>query len=311
MPVGLPLFRGLVERVYQELGTTLRGPEQAEFNAGNYDRVLELLEDRFKPRDVRAEVRKALTTNSLALDTHKALLDLARDRDGALHLVTTNFDLLFEAAEPSCPVVAAPLLPVPKRSKWNSLVHLHGRLEAQDVDREHLVLTSADFGVAYLVERWASRFVAELFTNFTVLFIGYSADDPVMRYLVDALAAERRRSERFHEALALVPGEGDSNAPERWQGKRITPILYDPRADHAALHLTLQAWARIWKGGLDSKANLVEELANTDPETSPPDTISRLCWVVSDPSGAMAKQLARMRKRGSLKWLAYLEKKAS
>ena len=87
---------------------------------------------------------------------------------------------------------AAPLLPVPKIDKWDSLVYLHGKIDDSDLSGRHLVLTSGDFGVAYLVERWASRFVGELFNHSSVLFIGYSVDDPVMRYLIDAIAAERR-----------------------------------------------------------------------------------------------------------------------
>ena len=49
------------------------------------------------------------------------------------------------------------------------------------------MFTSADFGVAYLVERWAARFVSELFQQFDVAFVGYGVNDPVMRYLVDAV----------------------------------------------------------------------------------------------------------------------------
>jgi hypothetical protein len=56
-----------------------------------------------------------------------------------------------------------------------------------DPDGRKLVFTSADFGVAYLVERWAARFVSELFQQFDVAFVGYGVNDPVMRYLVDAV----------------------------------------------------------------------------------------------------------------------------
>jgi hypothetical protein len=52
----------------------------------------------------------------------------------------------------------------------------------------NLVLSSGDFGLAYLTERWASRFVAELFRTYITCFVGYSIDDPVLRYMVDALS---------------------------------------------------------------------------------------------------------------------------
>jgi NAD-dependent SIR2 family protein deacetylase len=51
----------------------------------------------------RLAVRKALTKalqpklrRKLATDTHAALLQLARNREGTIHLVTTNFDRIFE-----------------------------------------------------------------------------------------------------------------------------------------------------------------------------------------------------------------------
>jgi hypothetical protein len=109
--------------------------------------------------------------------------------------VTTNFDTYFEQADPSLRLGheyhSAPILPIPKndrRSSWRSVVYLHGRL--QNAGNDHLILTSADFGRAYLTDAWAARFVARLFADFTVLFIGYSLNDPVLRYMTDAFAAE-------------------------------------------------------------------------------------------------------------------------
>ena len=85
----------------------------------------------------------------------------------------------------------APLLPVPK-NRWNGLVYLHGLLPEDFAGKNlnNLVVSSGDFGLAYLTERWAARFVSELFRNFVVCFVGYSIDDPILRYMMDALAAE-------------------------------------------------------------------------------------------------------------------------
>ncbi|WP_409364889.1 SIR2 family protein [Bradyrhizobium sp. JYMT SZCCT0428] len=65
------------------------------------------------------------------------------------------------------------------------------------------MLTSGDFGLAYLTERWASRFVSELFRNYVVCFVGYSINDPVLRYMMDALAADRMQGEITPQAYAL------------------------------------------------------------------------------------------------------------
>ena len=51
-------------------------------------------------------------------------------------------------------IFQAPLLPVPK-TRWNGLVYLHGLLAARpNADNlNSLVLSSGDFGLAYLTER--------------------------------------------------------------------------------------------------------------------------------------------------------------
>ena len=98
----------------------------------------------------------------------------------------------------------APLLPVPKK-RWDGLVYLHGLLteNPSKSDLERLVVSSGDFGLAYLTERWAARFVSELLRNFIVCFVGYSINDPVLRYMMDALAADRLLGESPPEMFAF------------------------------------------------------------------------------------------------------------
>ena len=111
--------------------------------------------------------------------------------------MTTNFDNRFLEAAPDVPVAdAAPKLPLPKRHSGSSLVHPHGRI-VEDDDGSNLVLTAADLGRAYLTERWTARFVSELFREFTVVVVDYGVADPMMEYLVDALAAERDKGARI------------------------------------------------------------------------------------------------------------------
>ena len=212
-PNDLPLFDGLVENVREELGATWKPEEERAKDKDQYDRVLDLLEREHRfPDQVRSAVQSELEApDKPDLDTHEALVDLARAEYGAgdLHLVTTNFDRLFEKTSRDLDTASAPRLPIPKQKKWNELVYLHGHIGEHDPDGRHLVLTSGDFGIAYLTERWASRFVSELFNHFTVLFVGYGVNDPVMRYLVDAIAADREGGidERLREAYAFASFE--------------------------------------------------------------------------------------------------------
>lgn len=213
-PAGLPGFKGLVEEIYRLTGTERTEIENVAFALGQFDATLDLLERRMPGR--RQRVRRALTEalkpnlrRKGATDTQAALLRLGRSRDGALKLVTTNFDRVFHAAakrtDQPFQSYAAPMLPVPKNSRWNGLVYLHGLLteKADETALNRLVITSGDFGLAYLTERWAARFVSELFRNYVVCFVGYSINDPVLRYMMDALAADRMLGEVTPQAWAL------------------------------------------------------------------------------------------------------------
>jgi len=309
-----PLFQGLVDLVGCRLGVEKTSEEQLEYERENYDRVFSLLEreERYGQVQIRSAVNEILKTpDAPSLDTHAALIDLATTRTGgAIRLVTTNFDLLFEKAAPEAPVDCAPKLPVPKPGKWNSLVHLHGRIDVKDQSAGSLVLSSADFGTAYLVERWASRFVSELFQHFTVLFVGYSAEDPVMRYLLDALASERQINKNVKNAYALV-GCAASEIAEKeraWRSKNVEPITYDSAAKHAILTKTLREWARIYKGGANAKLSIVREIGSKSPQALPQQERDKFLWAVSDESGIYATEFANLEPRAGIGWLEVLDK---
>lgn len=205
-PAGLPGFQGLVDEIYRKAGTKPTPIEKEAYDLYRYDATLDLLErrlpgQRMAVRTKLAEVLKPKLSRKGATDTHAALLQLAQNQKGALRLVTTNFDRVFEAAakrtKQPIQTYAAPMLPIPKNSRWNGLVYLHGALPKRPDENalNRLVVTSGDFGLAYLTERWAARFVSELFRNYVVCFVGYSINDPVLRYMMDALAADRMLGE--------------------------------------------------------------------------------------------------------------------
>ena len=238
-PAGLRDFEWLVEKIYQTNGETFSDIEREAFRREQYDATLDLLERRITGQRiaVRRALEQALKPNLRrkgATDTQAALLRLGRTREGALRLVTTNFDRLFQVAarrtSQSLQVYSAPMLPIPKNSRWNGLVHLHGLLpeKTEETALNRLVLTSGDFGLAYLTERWAARFVSELFRNYVVCFVGYSINDPVLRYMMDALAADRMLGEVTPQAWALgecKPGQEHRLSIE-WEAKGVKPILY-------------------------------------------------------------------------------------
>ncbi|MBD8880867.1 SIR2 family protein [Rhodanobacter sp. 7MK24] len=320
-PAGLPDFKGLVEKLYKELNTEFLPIEREAFGKYQYDAALDLLERRYPGRRhaVRTALMRVLKPNlrlKRATDTHKALLELAHDRHNAVRLVTTNFDRIFlrlmGKSAPKVPLYPAPFLPIPKNSRWNGVVYLHGLLPetSEESQLNRLVLSSGDFGLAYLTERWASRFVSELFRNYIVCFVGYSINDPVLRYMMDALAADRMLGEVTPQAFAFGDTKPGEQAEKRieWEAKGVTPILYEVAPDdkkHLILHQTLKAWSETYRDGIRGKQQIVAQYAMARPlsSTKQDDFVGRLIWALSDNKGLPAKHFAELNPVPSLEWL--------
>lgn len=316
-PARLPGFAGLVSGLYTQLSVTPNAVQQAAINVGQFDTAVGLLEaDIVGGRETVRRAMAGILTPDLTLTkataSHQALLTLGKTRDGRMRLITTNFDRLFEEviATKSLPVERfnAPLLPVPKK-RWNGLVYLHGLLSAAPTASEldRLVISSGDFGLAYLTERWAARFVSELFRNYTVCFVGYSINDPVLRYMMDALAADRLLGESCPEMFAFGSysrGKQEERANE-WRAKNVTPILYREHNRHTYLHKTLQAWAETYRDGVRGKERIVVETAIARPlaSTMQDNFVNRLMWALSDLQGLPAKRFADLDPVPSLDWL--------
>ncbi len=316
-PAGLPLFGKLVKDLYAALNHTPDDLQAVAIKTKQFDRAIGLLEHRIvggreSVRDCVATILEPDLSLPGATATHEALLTLGRSKDGRTRLVTTNFDCLFEEVIAKKRLTIerceAPLLPVPK-NRWDALVYLHGQLPVAsgrgDLDR--LVLSSGDFGLAYLTERWAARFLGELFRNFTVCFVGYSIDDPVLRYMMDALAADRLLGEAPIEMFAFgsySKGKEDQRARE-WDAKNVTPILYREHWNHRYLHRTLHAWADTYRDGIRGKESIVVRHAVSPPwaSTKQDDFAGRVLGALSDRSGVPARRFADLDPVPSLAWL--------
>jgi hypothetical protein len=320
-PAGLPGFQGLVDQIYSELGATRTVIEEQAYSKEQYDATLDLLERRIPGQraTVRAALARVLQPNLRkkgATTTHAALLQLARDRSNNVRLVTTNFDRIFlhvmARIKPVIPCYLAPLLPIPKNSRWNGVVYLHGVLPktSDESALNRLVISSGDFGLAYLTERWAARFVSELFRNYIVCFIGYSINDPVLRYMMDALAADKMLGELTPQAYAFgsySTGEEDQALVE-WAAKGVTPVLYEVPSgthDHSSFHRTLKEWADTHRDGVLGKERIVAQYAVNPPmaSTCEDNFIGRILWAISDKSSLPAKRFANLDPVPPLAWL--------
>ena len=317
---GLPGFKGLTEGIFERLHMLPNPAERAAMAAGRFDVAIGILENRHvggrvAVRQALAEALKPDVSKPNATATHEALLTLARDAEDRTRLITTNFDRLFEhvasGAKKAVEPFKAPLLPVPKR-RWSGLVYLHGLLDDPPTPErlERLVVSSGDFGLAYLLERWAARFVSELLRSYVVVFVGYSLTDPVLRYMTDALAADKLLGEEPIEMFAFanhVRGR-ELREAEEWRWKNVTPILYRNHARHYYLHQTLSVWAETYRDGVIGKARVVLDSAKAPPNLAPDrdDVASRVLWALSDPTGQPARQFATLDPVPSFEWLDVL-----
>jgi hypothetical protein len=314
-PAGLPLFGALVKLTYERIGETMTPAETQAFGDSHFDTTIQLLERRVESKLVRDAIAAILTPANptrASVATHRALLTLATDGQDRTRLVTTNVDRLFVRADRKKKEYIAPHLPIPKKSAWNGVAYLHGLLPRAGVDDpfNRLILSSGDFGLAYLVERWASRFVSELFRSFVVCFVGYSVYDPVLRYMVDALWADRRVGEAEVPVYAFAshaPGK-EFETKESWAAKGILPIQYVDTNRHERLHKTLQRWSRVYAGGLNGKQAIVARDARSVPSRVEGDgQVGRVLWGLSDPTGMSAKVFAEL--PAPIEWLAQLRER--
>ncbi len=312
---GLPTFSDLVLQLYDAMDTEPGPVEAVAIKANQYDTAIGLLEERVKRKTVREALTKILTPDiddPKVTATHEALLTLGKNREERTRLITTNFDRLFEEVivktTRQVDHFRAPLLPIPKK-RWDGLVYLHGLLteNPSESDLERLVVSSGDFGLAYLVERWAARFVSELLRNFTVCFVGYSIDDPMLRYMMDALAADGVLGESSLEMFAFgsFPNGKEKDVEREWRAKNVTPILYRKHRRHAYLHRTLSVWSKIYRDGAQGKERIVVESAMTLPieSTEQDDFVGRMIWALSDPSGLPARRFAEFDPVPPIDWL--------
>ena len=315
MPLGLPNFEGLVKKIYKLNHVSETKIEKQLGKKGFLDRQLELLEGRIDPE--KNSIRKSLleilqpTYKRNAMETHLALLKLSKTRNEKFHIVTTNFDRIFLNAAKKhkigIPEFIAPYIPIPKSETWNGIVYLHGQIpeEENDIDKlNNLVLTSSDFGRAYLTERWASRFVSELFRKFVVCFVGYSINDPILKYMLDALAADRKQGESTLPVYAFTE-ESENSEENTWPNNSITHIKYKNTGAHKFLHKTLKGWADSYSNYIDGKIKYVREYAHVKPSPSIKDDnyVGRMIWALSDPSGKPAEELANITPPAPIEWI--------
>ncbi|MDR0951005.1 MAG: SIR2 family protein, partial [Candidatus Ancillula sp.] len=168
-------------------------------------------------------------------------------------IITTNYDnclsKVIQNQKMNIREYAAPALPLGR--KFAGLVYLHGKAGEYE-DGNNLVLTSSDFGKAYLTDAYASRFLDEVFKNYTVCFVGYSCNDVIVDRLTRGINSEKKH-------FAIVEKDFDV-----WEERDITPIKFTVnKNDYSKEEDLLQKISEIVLETTDLQAKRIDELISS------------------------------------------------
>ncbi len=258
----MPGFASLVDCTYASLAVQRTDSEKRAYEQERYEEVLGSFSRRLADPNALTRAVSAILAipDDPNLDQHRIILRLSRDLDNRITVVTTNFDTLLERAAdevvsdipPADMSFAGQSVPDPGSPDFSGIVHIHGRLEDKKIRlaRTPLVITSADYGDAYMRSGWASRFLFDLARCKTIVLVGYSANDAPVRYFLNVLEADRARFPDLKSVFALDGYENDpEDAMEAWGMLAVTPLPYckvnaeTGLPDHSPLWRDLEALA--------------------------------------------------------------------
>jgi hypothetical protein len=223
------------------------------------DQIFHVLQWEYGRKEVNERVAKELKSPTIGEDVghqHRTIARLSCDAAGRPQIVTTNFDTLFEgSAEAKTAYHVPPSLPdIDRYVPITGVTYLHGRREDGPSSESPYILSSSDFGRAYLSEGWATTFVRSLLRSYTVVLVGYQAEDPPVKYLLQGLNQDEA-SDRSN--LCAFDKGTHVQVEAKWRDRGVTAIPY---SDHDVFWDTLEAWAnradnpRAWKRNVAAMA---------------------------------------------------------
>lgn len=306
-------FLGLTKKVVSALGvpgdnkinSVLEAIESPKFSGlVSADRIFGLLEREFDSKYIESEVAKALKPNKdVDLSCHKILIDLATTPNNETRLVTTNFELLFESAKPELPVFTQSNLPdVSRIEGLSGITHLHGRVASDyaGADNDGFILTSSEFGRAYLADGWATKFFRAILEKYVVVFVGYTADEPPVNYLLEGLSKTEIAKNNLYAFQVGSPEKAESI----WAHKGVKAISYSETDNHKLLWDSLAAWSERARD-IDAWFEDKFLMADQGPENLSPHQRGQIAHIVSTFDGA--NRLANREKPIPAEWLCVLD----
>ena len=276
-PTNLPDFDKLTDQIAE--GSVLKRKKGEPC-----DEFMGRLEDSGIP--VKEEVARLLSDSCIEPnDLHEAIVNVFKHD---VRIVTTNYDHMFEKVTDSdIKVFNAPALPL--GNDVRGIVHIHGNTD----DPQYMVVTDKDFGKAYLAYSYVSHFVKELFYSYTVVFIGYSYKDTIMRYLTRALSRDNKQK-RY-----IITTDKKSD----WKKLGITPIFY-PKNAHRMMRESLEKLGIRVRRDLSDWSEYFSEIAEAPPMDQTIESEIDFCLEDETKTQVFANSI-----NGTTEWIDYLERK--
>lgn len=293
-PSGMPGFVGLTRYVIEFFDPPADSETMVAFrpwvdgqSAANVplDQIFNLLHLEYGKDEVNALVTERLSAPLVIKyfgREHGLIKRISSSQSGVPQVVTTNFDRLFEAGPEGEHLIrhVPPAFPdLNFGSRIEGITYLHGRLVDVASENHPYVLSSADFGRAYLSEGWATNFVRHLLERYTVVLVGYQAEDPPIKYLLQGLNHDGQYDRTRLYAF-------DSGLPEeieaKWRDRGVTAIAY---SSHQSLWESMEAWAdraddpRSWRSSIIAKSQ-------QDPKDLAPHERGQVAHVLRTVQGA-------------------------
>ncbi|NVK33064.1 MAG: SIR2 family protein [Rhodobacteraceae bacterium] len=293
-PSGMPGFVGLTQHIVEffdppensEIMTAFRSWLEDPSGANMpLDQIFNLLHQEYGKDEVNALVTERLSVPPTAAEVgreHSLIKRISSNQAGAPQIVTTNFDLLFEIGEIEGGITChvAPGFPdLEFGTTIEGITYLHGRLAQVGAAHHQYVLSSADFGRAYLAEGWATNFIRSLLSRYTVVLLGYKAEDPPIKYLLQGL----NHDGQFDRSRLYAFDRGIPEEIEvKWRDRGVTAIAY---SSHSELWQTMAAWAERVDDPRQWRTSVIAS-SRQDPKSLPPHQRGQVAHVLRSVQGA-------------------------
>lgn len=279
-PTSLPNFVKLAKEIAEGTGQVIKNEPCEVFLGALKARGIDV-------NGIAADILSGACLKHNAL--HEAIVDLFLSSD-KVKIVTTNYDQMFEQVleerTVTVPIYNSPALPL--GNDVAGIIHIHGNVN----NPKYMVVTDEDFGMAYLTEGYASRFLVRLFESYTVLFIGYSYNDTILRYLTRAMSRE-------HSANRYILTD---DIKSDWESLGISAIVF-PKRKYAVMRNGLIKLGNHAKKGLWDWKNQFVEIADTPPKDLTIETEIDYCLENIDRSRVLSNCIC------GAEWLELLDRK--